>query len=52
MASRNSCVHYWKIEPPTEIESDGVCVRCGLSRTFSNASPERNDTASWKPRAK
>ncbi len=34
--AKNECVHYWKIEPPNGVESEGLCARCGLRRTFSN----------------
>ena len=33
---KQDCVHYWKIEPANGVESEGLCARCGLRRTFVN----------------
>lgn len=52
MGNRKTCVHYWKIEPPTEPESAGVCARCGQFRTFKNALSERSDITNWKTRTR
>lgn len=32
------CIHHWMIEPPYEMESEGVCKKCGATRRFSNSS--------------
>lgn len=38
------CVHHWAIETPNGRESEGVCRRCGLRRSFSNS----NDSVMWE----
>ena len=38
------CVHHWAIEDPNGRESEGVCKRCGLRRSFSNS----NDSVMWE----
>ena len=48
MAKRD-CVHYWRIEPPTGVESEGLCARCGLHKTFSNRLREAHgEMTDWK----
>jgi hypothetical protein len=47
--AKQDCVHYWKIEPPTDLESEGRCARCGLHKTFSNRPLEaRGEMTDWK----
>ncbi len=38
------CVHHWAIETPNGRESEGVCKRCGVRRSFSNS----NDSVMWE----
>ena len=35
-AERAICEHFWKVEPPREPESEGVCSKCGEVQMFSN----------------
>jgi|SaaInl8_200m_RNA_FD_contig_123_13241_length_1281_multi_3_in_1_out_0_4 hypothetical protein len=30
------CIHHWKIEPPENPVSMGVCLKCGLTQEFNN----------------
>jgi len=47
--AKRDCVHYWKIEPPTDVESEAFCARCGLRRTFSNRLREADgEVTDWK----
>jgi hypothetical protein len=43
-----SCVHHWRIEAPNGRESEGVCKRCGATRSFANSTEsvmwEQNNT--------
>ena len=49
MLAKRDCVHYWKIEPPTGVDSEGRCTRCGLRRTFSNRPREAaGEMRDWK----
>ncbi len=36
-----SCAHHWKLDPPKDGASRGICSRCGARREFSNI---------WDPR--
>jgi hypothetical protein len=33
---QGACVHHWRIESSSRRESQGVCKRCGATRSFSN----------------
>jgi hypothetical protein len=47
--AKRDCVHYWRIEPPTGVESEGLCARCGLRKTFSNRLREAHgEMTDWK----
>jgi hypothetical protein len=43
-AAGPKCVHHWAIETPNGRESEGVCKRCGLRRSFSNS----NESVMWE----
>jgi hypothetical protein len=30
------CIHHWLIEPPVELISKGICLKCGVERDFDN----------------
>ncbi len=34
--SEGQCVHHWIIEPPDQIVSKGVCIKCGAKKSFLN----------------
>ena len=47
--AKDDCVHFWKIKPPTDVESEGFCARCGLRKTFSNRPREAHgEMTDWK----
>ncbi len=33
---QDQCIHYWIIEPPDELVSKGVCIKCGAKKNFVN----------------
>ena len=35
------CTHYWKIETASGPISDGVCLNCGLEKSFMNSIGDR-----------
>lgn len=34
--SVSACQHHWRIEPPDGPTSQGLCLKCGAMREFSN----------------
>lgn len=43
------CVHRWSLSAPVGEETQGVCSRCGASRSFSGANKSRPASA-WRKR--
>lgn len=42
--AQKNCVHHWRIEAPNGRESQGVCKRCGMTKSFANS----NESVMWE----
>ena len=51
MTAKVACEHFWKLAPPREAESEGVCKLCGDRQMFSNREQSLK-VPSWRHVAK
>jgi len=48
LVPRQTCIHFWVIEPPHGPTSHGVCTLCGIERDFQNWIPQVVSGYDWE----